>query len=238
MLTAPFIHVRGLTKGYGALRPLRVEELTVGRGETVVVKGMDEAAAAVLVDLVTGTTLPDAGEVSVAGMATSSLGDHEAWLAFLEQFGIVNPRVVLLDELTLLQNLAVPLTLDVDPLPAEARSRALQLASLVGLAGDLVETSLAGASALTRLRVRLGRAVAHNPSGLLVEHPTLALGPRDVDSAAEALLAIAREAERGVLIVSNDDRLAGKVATKRLTWSPASGRMTPLRRRLGWMGKG
>ena len=237
MLKAPFISVRAVIKTYGGLRPLRVEDLAVAPGEVVVVQGMDESAAAVLVDLLTGTTLPDSGEVSVAGVPTASIASQEAWLAFLEQFGIVNPRVVLLDELTVLQNLAVPLTLDVDPLPEGARARARDLATLVGLPETLLDTSLAGASPLTRFRVRLGRAIAHAPAALLLEHPTLDLAPGDVRSAAGALRSVCRDGDRAVLVVSNDDSFGTALESRRLTWTPSNGRLAERRGRLGWLGR-
>jgi predicted ABC-type transport system involved in lysophospholipase L1 biosynthesis ATPase subunit len=237
VLNGPFIRLREVTKSYGGLRPLRVEDLAVARGEAAVLQGMDESAAAVLVDLVTGTTLPDSGEVAVAGVSTASLDNQASWLAFLEQFGLVNPRVVLLDELTVLQNLAVPLTLDLDPLPKPFRERARELAAMVGLPETLLDTPLAGASPLARFRVRLGRAVAHRPAALLLEHPTLGLAPGDVGFVAQALTSVSREEDRAVLVVTNDDDLGTRLESRRLTWSAASGRVSERRRWFGWIGR-
>lgn len=199
----PLIELRGISKAYGGLRPLRLAELAVMAGETVVVEGLDETAASVLVDLVTGTTLPDDGDVTVGGVLTSSIADHEAWLGSLEQFGIVNARVVLLDELTILQNLAVPLTLDLDPIAPVARHRVLELAKAVGLVNETLESRLVTGSPLVRFRVRLGRAIAHSPRILLVEHPMLGLAPADAKACAEALRR-ASGPERAMLVLSND----------------------------------
>jgi ABC-type transporter Mla maintaining outer membrane lipid asymmetry ATPase subunit MlaF len=223
VLTSPLLQVRGVNKAYGGLRPLRLADLAIATGETVALEGPDETAASVLVDLITGTTLPDAGEVLVAGAATAAIEDHEAWLAFLEQFGIVNQRVVLLDELTVLQNLAVPLTLDLDPLPEPARGRATAIAAVVGIDAASLPEPLATATSLTRFRVRLGRALAHDPRLLLVEHPTLGLAAADADACAAAIRAAVAAAGLAALVVTLDARLAGLVATRRLAWDAATG---------------
>jgi predicted ABC-type transport system involved in lysophospholipase L1 biosynthesis ATPase subunit len=227
------LEARNVVKSYGGLRPLRLAELAIAPGEIVGLEGPDETAASVLVDLLTGTTLPDAGEVAVAGSPTSALADHDAWLGFLEQFGLVNARVVLLDQLTVLQNLAVPLTLDLDPLPPDVRERATALGSAVGLAADSLDAPLATATPLARLRVRLGRAIAHAPRLLLIEHPTLGLARDDGGACADALRAAVNAAAPGAaaLLITRDRALARAVATRVIAWDAASGRAVP---REGW----
>ncbi len=219
------------------MRPLRIESLDIARGETVVVEGFDEPAASVLVDLVTGTSLPDRGAVAVGECETASLADHEAWLRFLEQFGLVGGRVVLLDALTVLQNVAVPITLDIDPLQESARSRAIGLAAEVGLDKVLYDAPLAAASGLTRFRVRLARAIAHDPRALLLEHPTLGLDADEVLAAARALRAVAQHRDLAVLCVSGDVRFAEEVASRRLLWAPATGRLADRSEGRGWFRK-
>jgi putative ABC transport system ATP-binding protein len=239
VLTAPLLQARGVVKNHGGLRPLRLADLTVAPGDIVALEGPDETAASVLVDLVTGTTLPDSGEVLVAGSPTSAIADHERWLGFLEQFGIVNPRVVLLEQLTIAQNLAVPLTLDLDPPPEAVRDRATRLAAAVGLAPASLDVPLGAATPLTRFRVRLGRAIAHGPRVLLIEHPSLGLPPADVPACAEALrAATAATGDSAALVITRDAGLALRVATRRLVWDAATGRVSARGGRRRWFGAG
>ena len=235
MLTTPLIEIRGLVKHYGGLRPLRVDRLSLLPDEIVVIEGPDEAAAAVLVDLVMGTTLPDEGDVVVAGQVTAAIAGHEAWLAFLEQFGIVNSRVVLLDALSVRQNLALPFTLDLDPVPEAVTARVRELAPAVGLPAGVLDQRLADVSPLDRWRVKLGRALAHDPHVLLIEHPTLGLGPADAEPCARAIRNAAAGRGLAVLAVSSDPRLASKAATRRLDWHAASGRLTRRRSWPSWL---
>src|SRR5215471_5757565 len=124
MAAAPVLQVSGVRKQYNALRPLRINDLTIDAGDRVALSGLDAGAAEVLVNLVTGASVPDEGEVRVGGRSTAAIADGDEWLASLDRFGIVSPRAVLLDAVTLLQNLAMPLTLQIDPVPPEAAAAA------------------------------------------------------------------------------------------------------------------
>ena len=70
---APLVEVRGVTKDYHGLRPLRVEQLTLTSGDSVALLGFDQQMAQVLVDLLMGIIVPDAGEVRILGSATTAI---------------------------------------------------------------------------------------------------------------------------------------------------------------------
>jgi len=210
-------------KDYGGLRPFRLRSLSVGADDTVWIEGPDKQAAAVLTDLITGTTLPDAGIVAIGGRPTSSLSTQDEWLAFLDRFGIVNDRVVLLEELTVAQNLAVPLTLDLDPLPVAIRRSVERLAADLGLDAAAIDAPLRGSPPAQRWLVCLGRALALRPAILLVEHPTSDLAdPRDVAAVAESIRRV-RTQSLAIVLVSSDRRLPRNVTARSLTWRAANG---------------
>ena len=87
-MTAPILEIAAVTKQYGALRPLRVELLSLSEGDHVALLGFDQPAAEVLINLMTGATLPDTGHVRVFGRATADIADSTDWLATLDRFGI------------------------------------------------------------------------------------------------------------------------------------------------------
>jgi ABC-type transporter Mla maintaining outer membrane lipid asymmetry ATPase subunit MlaF len=118
---APVLDLADVSMSYGGLRPLRIQRLTVSACEHVALIGLDQPMAEVFVNLVTGATLPERGQVTVFGQSTAAIVDGADWLALVDRFGIVSERAVLLDALTVLQNLAVPFTLDIEPLPARVR---------------------------------------------------------------------------------------------------------------------
>ena len=223
------IALRGIVKAHGGLRPLRLRELDVAPGEVVTVSGLDTVQAAVLVDLLTGTVLPDAGEVEIGGWSTKDIPDQEAWLAFLDQFGLVNDRVVFLEELTVAQNLAVPLTLAIDPMAADVLGRVTALSEEIGLPGGHLDERMAGVSQVTRALVRLGRALALDPSVLLMEHPTLALDRAEVPGFAAAVRTAAARRGLSVLALTADPVFIDDAATRALSWRAATGAVSSAR---------
>jgi len=224
------LDVAGVEKDYRGLRPLRVRELTVHAGQHVALLGFDQAAAEVFVNLVTGATVPDRGEVKVFGTATSAIADADAWLTSLDRFGIISERAVLLDALTVVQNLAMPSTLEVDPVPDTVRAQVASLAHEVGLP-DQLDQQVGNLSAPGRLRVRLGRALALNPAVVIAEHPNAMLPPEDVPTFAADFRKII--ATRGIASVTltADRTFAAAVAEEVFTLQPATGE---LRSSAGW----
>jgi ABC-type transporter Mla maintaining outer membrane lipid asymmetry ATPase subunit MlaF len=149
----------------------------------VAVLGIDQPAYETVVNLITGTTLPDRGEVRVFGLSTAQIKDGEEWMSVVDRFGFVSERAVLLEALSVAQNLSIPFSLDVEPPSPELRERAVALAKEVGLGPSTWDARVAGLDALSRARVRLGRALALEPSIVLFEHPTAAMpGKSDVGS--------------------------------------------------------
>ena len=225
------IVVRNLVKNYQGLRPLRVRELSVTAGERVALSGLDATAAEVFVNLLNGAILPDEGEVRVFGRRTSDIVDEAQWLASLDRFGIVTPRAVLLDMATVRQNLALPLTIDLDNLPLEILQKTEALAHAAGIAATVLDERIGQFGADVRMRVHLGRAMATEPEVLLLEHPTATL-PRE--AAAPFAQAVRREADARrltLLAITEDSTFADIVASSHWRLQGGSGALVNAR---GW----
>jgi putative ABC transport system ATP-binding protein len=229
------LELRDVQKDYRGLRPLRVRHLQLRQGQALALVGFDEITAEVLVNLLTGATVPDAGEVFVFGQPTSALADGDAWLASLDRFGILSARAVLLDELTVEQNLAMPFTLELDPLSDSVRWKVRQLAGEVGLSSPDLVRPVAALAPLGRLRLRLGRAVALNPRLLLAEHPNASVPSDDVPAFAADYRQVVTRRGIASLTLTADRAFAAAVAEQVLTLQPATGELKPAsfwRRRL------
>jgi ABC-type transporter Mla maintaining outer membrane lipid asymmetry ATPase subunit MlaF len=211
---------------------LRVNDLSIEAGERVALSGLDAGAAEVLVNLVTGASLPDEGEVVVLDRSTASIADGEAWLEWLDRFGIVSPRAVLLDAATLLQNLAMPITLDIEPVQPDVAARVIQLARDAGIAEEWLERPIAALDAGIRMRAHLIRAVTLDPSLLILEHPTAGLGPGEGKPFGEVVARVAGGRNLATLIISEDEAFSTAAATRRLTLQGATGDVKPPRKRL------
>jgi len=234
-VTAVVLEFTGISKDYRGLRPLRIADLTIAAGEHVAILGFDQFSAEVFVNLATGATLPDAGEVRVLGRPTSAITDSADWLATVDRFGIVSERAVLLDQLTVIQNLALPFTLDIEPPPADVQARAEGLARETGLPEDSWARPVADLDANGRARLRLGRAIALDPAVLLLEHVSASVSRDGVAELGSDLREIARRRGAALVAATADEAFARAVAGRVLTLEPSSGRLRESRRGR-WLG--
>jgi predicted ABC-type transport system involved in lysophospholipase L1 biosynthesis ATPase subunit len=217
------VDLRGIVKGYQAIRPLRIRELTVRVGDVISLGGVDAAAAEVFVHLVTGAMLPDEGEVALFGHNTRSITDGDVWLRSLDGVGIISGRGVLIEAFSILQNVAMPFSLDVDPINPGVLPQAIAVAREAGLDAAEWERPAGGASAEARMRAHVARALAQDPRLLIAEHPTATL-PRDSASPFGADLANIAKA-RGVALIAltADEPFASALGGKRLILDGATG---------------
>jgi ABC-type transporter Mla maintaining outer membrane lipid asymmetry ATPase subunit MlaF len=225
-VTPAILELSGVVKDYRGLRPLRIAALTVAAGEHVALVGVDQVAAEVFINLVTGATLPESGDIHVFGRPTSAIDDSADWLATVDRFGIVSQRAVLLDQLTVIQNLAMPFTLEIEPPPDETRGRASGLAREVGLEESGWDRPIALLDASARVRLRLGRALALDPAILLLEHVSAGLSPQEARMLGADIRAIAERRSAAIVAATLDNAFARTTAGRVLTWEPATGRLT------------
>lgn len=226
------LECRGVRKNYGALRPLRLKNLSIARGATVAITGLDAAAAEIFVNLVTGASLPEEGTIRVFGQLTSAIDDSEAWLAALDRFGILSDRAVLLDELTVAQNLAMTFTLNIDPIDPSILARVRAIAATVRLEESSLDARASSLDDLGRARLRLGRATALDPTLLIAEHPTASLPPGVAATFAGDLRSVIERRGSSAAIVTADTTFASAVTRDVFTLKPADGSL--VRAAPGW----
>ena len=130
----------------------------------------------------------------------------------------------MLEGLTVVQNLALPFSLEIEPPNDEIRRRAIDLAREVEIEDALWDARIADLEGSTRVRVRLGRAVALEPSLLLVEHPTAAVAAADILDLGQTVRKVAERRRIAAIILTADRRFAAIAASRVLTLAPASGR--------------
>jgi len=222
---SPVIRMESLVKSYGGLRPLRLRRFMLNAGERVGLAGFDQTTAEVFVNLATGATLPEQGAVAIFGRATSSIADSAEWFATVDRFGIVSERIVLLDQLTAAQNVAMSLTLDIDPVPEAIRRSIEALGREVGLTDEALGALVGAAASGVRQRVRLARAIAANPSVLLMEHPRASLANDEVAVFAADLARVADVRELAVVVLAAEADHARPFAPRVLLLNGGTGEL-------------
>jgi ABC-type lipoprotein export system ATPase subunit len=236
-MSAPaLLEMQGVVKDYRGLRPLRVASLAVQAGDRVVIEGLDRAAAETFVNLVNGAYVPDAGTVRIFGVSTSDIATDTAWLASLDRFGMVTERAVLLEGAPIDQNLALPFSLEIDPMPEDVRARVRSLASELGIGDEMLSGRAGDAPPNVRVRVHLARALALDPQVLLMEHPTVSLDRADARPYAELVRRVAESRGLTLVAVSNDRELADIIATTSLKLNPGTGVLSSTKGWRRWLG--
>ena len=229
-MAGALIEARGVTKNYGGLRPLRLNALTVEAGDRIAITNVDAPAAEILVNLLTGATLPDEGEIRLFGRETAAITDAGDWLATLDRIGMLSPRAMLADELTIEQGIAMAFTLSLDPVPDAVAGSVARLAGEAGLSAADRATRISDAPPLVRARCRLARALATAPAVLVLEHAN-ALVPDGAASFGREIAALAASRRMAVLALTADETFAGAVAAKVFAFDAATGH---LKARGGW----
>ena len=229
-MAGPLVDVRGVSKQYGGLRPLRLAALEVEAGDRIAVTGLDAPAAEIVVNLLTGATLPDEGEVRLFGRATAAISDAGDWLATLDRIGMVSPRAMLAGEFTVAQGIALAFTLSLDPIPGEVAADVERLARDAGLGAPDLATRISDAAPLVKARCRVARALASGPAVLLLEHAN-ALVPEGAAAFGREIARLAKTRGMAVLALTADETFASAVADKVFILDAATGQLKP---RGGW----
>jgi len=211
------IELRNLNKTFhtqdGALTALDDINLTVQDGEIFGIIGLSGAGKSTLVRCMNLLERPTHGEVLVDGqdlMKLSPAGLREV----RRNIGMIFQSYNLLEQRTVLRNVLYPLELTHED-RRTARTRAMQLLELVGLA-DKASAYPAQLSGGQKQRVAIARALATNPHYLLCDEATSALDPTTTDSILALLQTINRTLGVTVVVITHEmavvDRICHRVA--------------------------
>ena len=211
------IELRNLNKTFhtqdGALTALDDINLTVQDGEIFGIIGLSGAGKSTLVRCMNLLERPTHGEVLVDGqdlLKLSPAGLREV----RRNIGMIFQSYNLLEQRTVLRNVLYPLELTHED-RRTARTRAMQLLELVGLA-DRASAYPAQLSGGQKQRVAIARALATNPHYLLCDEATSALDPTTTDSILALLQTINRTLGVTVVVITHEmavvDRICHRVA--------------------------
>ena len=172
----PKIRIRGLRKAFGGKVVLDGIDLDVMPGTSCVVIGGSGSGKSVLLKCVLGLIEPDAGSIEIDGQDLLRL-DRRAQAEARSRIGMLFQAGALFDSLLVWKNVAFGLLAQGRATQAEARARADEVLTQVGLdpsVGDLAPSELSGGM---QKRVALARAIAAQPDILFFDEPTTGLDP-------------------------------------------------------------
>jgi len=168
------ITFENIYKSFGSNHVLRGENLTVERGESMVIIGGSGTGKSVLIKTVLGLVEPDSGRILVDGQDVTQVKRD----TFLSRFGMLFQGGALFDSMPVWQNVAFRLQRGALKRPAaEAREIAIEKLRRVGLAPDVADRFPAELSGGMQKRVSLARAIAAEPEIIFFDEPTTGLDP-------------------------------------------------------------
>ncbi len=168
------IELSDVHKTFGTNRVLRGVNLTIPRGQSMVVIGGSGTGKSVLLKSILGLVRPDAGRITLDGQDVQH-GDRDAFLA---RFGMLFQGGALFDSLKVWENVAFRLLRGPTARPkAEARAIAIEKLRRVGLRPEVADQLPAELSGGMQKRVGLARAIAAEPEIIFFDEPTTGLDP-------------------------------------------------------------
>ena len=204
------ITVKNLKKNFGDLTVLKGIDVTIEKGECVVVIGPSGSGKSTFLRCLNRLEEPDGGEIDIEG--TDLLSPHTDINEMRQRIGMVFQHFNLFPHKTILENVTLsPIKLKKMP-QKEAEDAALDLLRRVGIEdkASVYPSTLSGGQ---KQRVAIARSLAMNPQVMLFDEPTSALDPEMVGEVLDVMKNLAKEGMT-MVVVTHEMGFAKEVANR------------------------
>jgi len=186
-------------------------DLSIKTGSFMGLMGESGCGKSTLLKIMAGLETPDSGSVFVDEQVIFKDGKmrlNEAKFAAFrrENFGFIFQSHQLIPELTLLENIILPLQLK-GWSRKKAKKRAEEMLSHVSLLNELQDSFPQEISVGQQQRVGIARALIHQPSLIFADEPTASLDPENSEGVVDLLLGLQEEYDSTILMVTHRPEL-------------------------------
>lgn len=206
----PLVVLSGVNKHFGTLHVLQDIEMTVHKGEVVVVLGPSGSGKSTLCRAINRLETIGSGTITIDGVPLPEEGRALARLR--ADVGMVFQSFNLFAHKTVLENITLGPIKVRGLKPAEASQRAMELLERVGV-GDQAEKYPAQLSGGQQQRVAIARALAMDPKVILFDEPTSALDPEMVNEVLDVMVTLA-SGGMTMIVVTHEMGFARKAADR------------------------
>ena len=208
--STPIIELRHVDKHFGDLHVLKDVNLSVGKGEVVVVIGPSGSGKSTLCRAINRLETIDSGEILIEGKPLPEEGRELA--AMRAELGMVFQSFNLFAHMSILRNVTLGPVEVLGLSKAEAEKRAMELLERVGVASQAnkVPAQLSGGQ---QQRVAIARSLAMRPKAMLFDEPTSALDPEMINEVLDVMVDLARQGMT-MIVVTHEMNFARRVADR------------------------
>jgi phospholipid/cholesterol/gamma-HCH transport system ATP-binding protein len=217
----PLVEIREMSVIFGRQVVLNNIDLTIPRGQTVVVIGESGCGKTMLLKALIGLLKPTKGSIIFDGHDLNKMGDVEL-TKLRRRFGFVFQNAALFDSMTIGQNVAFPLRQFETKKPVNEQRLLAERLAEVGLPESVLVKRPAQLSGGMRKRVGIARALMLDPDLLLYDEPTTGLDPIMSDVINELMMRTRQRYKVTSVIVTHDMHTARKVADRVIMLYPFS----------------
>lgn len=205
----PVMEARGIRRAFKGITALDGVDVSVGRGQTLVVIGPSGSGKSTLIRCLNGIERVDAGEVIFNGSRVHR-SSSRAWRALRQRVGMVFQDYTLFPHLTVRRNVTLAPVRTGVLSQKEADAEALRLLTRVGLQMK-IDDYPAALSGGQQQRVAIVRALAMQPDLILFDEPTSALDPEMITEVLNVMRGLARDGMT-MFVVTHEMGFAREVA--------------------------
>lgn len=212
-LVKAMIEINNVVKKYNENKPnecvaIKGISLRIESGEMVAIMGKSGCGKSTLLHMLAGIDLPTSGEIIIDGKATSNLTDKDLSKFRRENIGIVLQDFMLIEELSVIENVLVPLNFT-EMKKSEKKSLAVNMIYKVDLE-KYVNKPVSQLSGGEKQRVAIARALVSDASIILADEPTGSLDEVNSKAIMQMLLSINKKLGKTVIVVTHDKDVAAQ----------------------------
>lgn len=190
--------------GANQVRALDKVNLSVEKGEFVVIIGVSGSGKSTLLHILGSVEKPTKGKVLVDGIDISSMSRTQAAIFRRRKVGLVYQFYNLIPTLTIQKNILMPLLLDKKKVNQEYFE---QIVNSLGISDklDFLPSQLSGGQ---QQRAAIARALIYRPALLLADEPTGNLDQKNSKEIIDMLKLSNRNLNQTILLITHDEKIA------------------------------
>lgn len=204
------LEARQVSHAYAKTPALENASITIEPGAQLAIMGPSGSGKSTLLHCLAGIISPRAGEVFFDRTRLNSLSEAQRSRIRLVRIGMVFQFGDLVPELTLIENVMLPLQV-LGTKRAAARARAGDLLDRLGVA-PVADRRAGAVSGGQAQRAAVARALAHEPLVVLADEPTGALDSLTAESVLDTMIAITQEIGAALVVVTHDNVVASHLS--------------------------